>query len=155
MVLYDFNTQQSVNQDYPGFIKDVLGKKPFILLVHAEWCGHCKHLMEGDKPWPTAVKANQSSDIVQIESKVFDHLKDKHPDLMFARLLSESVQGYPYIASVEANVPIDVSEANLPSRTTKDLDAFIKAHTPKKKANVASTAKKTPASKKRPVKKTK
>lgn len=35
--------QESLSDDFRFFVQRVVQKKPFILIVTAEWCGHCQH----------------------------------------------------------------------------------------------------------------
>jgi thiol-disulfide isomerase/thioredoxin len=42
-MLIDLNPSQFYIRDNHVFIKDT--SKPFMLLIHQEWCGHCVHFM--------------------------------------------------------------------------------------------------------------
>lgn len=35
--------QETLSDDFRFFVQKVVQKKPFILIVTAEWCGHCQH----------------------------------------------------------------------------------------------------------------
>ena len=113
MVLHDLNTMQLFNENYPDFEKNTLGKTPFLILVHALYCGHCVNM----KPdWDAAVLENShDTPIAQVEHAVFQHLTSVHGDNTLARLMKESVKGFPFIATVSRKGPndvIDVTEYN-------------------------------------------
>jgi thiol:disulfide interchange protein len=112
-MLFDFSNIQSFSGGYPEFEKNVLGKQPFVMLVYADWCGHCQQL----KPdWNEAVETeSKTTNVVQVSSDVFDHLKEHHPSNLFSSIMTKGVSGYPYIATVSkesAKSGIDVTEFN-------------------------------------------
>jgi len=113
MVFFNLSTIQQLNQNYPNFAQTTLGKRPFVLLVYASWCGHCQHMASD---WDDAVKEHEkTSDIAQVEHTVFQHLVDTHKDNLLSQIMQEGVKGFPFIATVgpmKSTGKIDVTESD-------------------------------------------
>lgn len=98
------------------FVKSILGKKHFILFVHADWCGHCQHvkpviervvkkLKTGGKPKKSGTKKYRRNIggtfvLVKISDDVARHINSEHSKHLLSQLLQDTVQGYPTIISV-------------------------------------------------------
>jgi thiol-disulfide isomerase/thioredoxin len=96
-MLYNFNEMQTFNQQFKSFDQNVLGQRPFKLLVWAKWCGHCTRM---EPNWNLATADCQDDcDIVQIEDNVARHLKSHHPNIEFVDVINHA-KGYPFLASV-------------------------------------------------------
>jgi thiol-disulfide isomerase/thioredoxin len=86
---------------FKEFYTKIFGKKPFVLFVYAEWCGHCRMA----KPVIDEISHDKSmSDIllVKVSDEVHSHLVSRHPDISLSQLLSHSVSGFPTIAIVSS-----------------------------------------------------
>jgi thioredoxin-related protein len=81
------------------FFENVLGKKEFVLLVHADWCGHCQVMKKDWKKAKQAQKKNVSY-VVEMEHTVYTHFVNHHKDHTFSKVLSSSVSGFPCIVRV-------------------------------------------------------
>jgi thiol-disulfide isomerase/thioredoxin len=95
MVTYiDLQDASSLNSaDFKTFVNKVLGKLSFVMVVTAEWCGHCKNFV------PVIMKSIKESKstnlhIVHVSDVVANHLMqhDKH---LVAKILKETVSGFP------------------------------------------------------------
>ena len=101
-MFYDFSSINNFNGSYSAFEKNVLGHTDFVLLVYADWCGHCKQ-MKG--PWTESRNDNKSSaHIVEVSDIVFTHLRSQHGDNQLSMILS-GVHGYPFVAQVSKADP--------------------------------------------------
>lgn len=77
----------------------MVGAKPFFLMVHADWCGHCQML----KPeWKKAMESlKTSTPVVEVEESVLRALQ-QHPQCRaISKVVSESVKGFPTLARVK------------------------------------------------------
>lgn len=85
------------------FQKSVVGKKPFVILVHAHWCGHCNDMQDDwDKAATIASKAGHN--VVKLEHAVMQELMAKKSDELFTKIITAAnIQGFPYVASVSAD----------------------------------------------------
>ncbi len=127
MKVYDLNTHsKSSSKDLHSFFDKILGKKPFTLIVHADWCGHCQ-TMKGE--WVLAKKAMKRKRdlfIVEIEHSVYNHFVNHHKDHTFSKILTSAVGGFPCIARVGSvnggTVDIDDFDGN---RVKKELVSFM------------------------------
>ena len=92
--------------------------RPFIVLIYATWCGHCRS-MRSD--WEDA-KRSTSYDIVEIESSAYDVLKNEND--IFINTISNQINGYPTICKVENKkiLPFD----NV--RNKEEFKRFMKKH---------------------------
>ena len=145
MVLYDLSTMPLLNNNYPVFSDRVLGKAPFVMLVYADWCGHCQNM---SKAWNDAVaKTSRTSDIVHVEESVYSHLNAAHPNNTLTALINKGIRGYPFLAIVSAEGAdgIDVAEQN-----TSDQAKFESVIKSVSKASKASKTSKTSKASKAP-----
>ena len=75
----------------------------FMLVVMADWCGHCVRLKNG--PWQefVASPAARKLHIVELDYDAYTKVaqNDKLGDCVFAKLLKKSVQSFPYVAMVQ------------------------------------------------------
>jgi thiol-disulfide isomerase/thioredoxin len=107
---------ESSQQELDNFI-NYLDTKEGIVLVHADWCGHCRNLRlektsNGKSEWTNFVEeAKGKINILEIEMDAYNKVKNK----MFA------VSGYPYIASFKRG---NVEEYD-GSRTSESLLEFM------------------------------
>jgi hypothetical protein len=127
MKLYDINTHINANKkSLHKFFDNVLGKKKFILLVHADWCGHCQTMKEGWKQAKKVVKRKPGVVIVEVEYTVYNHFINHHKDHTFSKVLKSSVSGFPCIVRVGqvngGNVDIDEFQGK---RDQNDMVSFM------------------------------
>lgn len=116
-------------------VEKLVGKEPFLILVHAEWCIHCRILMEKQNGkasvWETVLKKNPGVRIVDIEYEAYQFVLHKKKSLLKA-VLQKSVQGFPFIAKVDkmkkdemGHDSIDVHVYDKPDRSYKNIQKFI------------------------------
>jgi thiol-disulfide isomerase/thioredoxin len=157
MVLYDLSTMSQLNNNYPKFSEQVLGKAPFVMLVYAKWCGHCQRM---EDEWKKAVAGtSKTCDIVQVEETVYKHLSAAHPNNTLTTIINQGIRGYPYLAIVSAEgVDGYTTEEKNTSGKKEEFESTIKevkkapkapkapASPKAKKASKATKATKTSAS---------
>lgn len=84
----------------PG-IMEIFGKKNFIMLLHADWCGHCQVFM---KTWNSFVKKNlKKYQIIDIEHSMFSQIQSAAltpATKTFVSLIQNLAQGFPTIVKV-------------------------------------------------------
>lgn len=97
MVLYNMSTMQNMSQSYPQFAGSTMGQEPFVVLVYADWCGHCRDF----HPLWKEMLSDPSSPVngVEVEESVFKHLTSAHPDNALAKIIS-GTRAYPNIITV-------------------------------------------------------
>lgn len=118
-MLFTFNSIENFNRSYGAFERDVFMKKPFVILVYATWCGHCKMMRDDWDDAASSAKGNHN--IVEIESNIYDHLVNNHASEPFAELLSKNVSGFPTILKVDKKNTTNVSD----QRSKQQLDALL------------------------------
>ena len=126
---YNFDSVKDIDSKFIEFQEKVMGKKPYTILIHAHWCGHCVALLPVWKKMILNLN-DPGVTIVTLEHSVFNHLQNAHSEHGLAKLFSDKVNGFPYIANVETNS--SVSEFN-EDRSQKLLETFIA----KQKKNVS------------------
>lgn len=137
---YNFDSVNDIDNKFIEFQDNVMGKKPYTILIHAHWCGHCVALI------PTWKKIIQNLNdtgvtIVTLEHSVFSHLQNAHSEHGLAKLFANKVNGFPYIANVDKSS--SVSEFN-EERSPQLLENFIKKkNVIKAKPKTKKIAKKT------------
>jgi thiol-disulfide isomerase/thioredoxin len=112
----------------------IVGKKTFLILVHATWCGHCLHLTESEgqgkkSVWEKLLETYPDVYIVTIEYDAAVEIQKKK-NCLLARILSHSVKGFPFIAKispVDATKTINVYPYDKPNRDLKSLKSFVKS----------------------------
>ncbi len=117
---YNFD---KVDSNFLKFEKEMLGKRPFFMRVHAPWCGHCTN-MAGD--WAKFSKQSKYN-TVNIGEAVYKHLTDNHSERLIGKLLSDSVNGFPTLGLVSKvnNSGINFISYEGP-RTAKGMQDFVK-----------------------------
>ena len=111
----------------------LVGKKPFMLVVHADWCIHCKHLMEpqGGKSsvWSQFLASNKDVNVVEVEYTQFEDIVKTHEKTLLAKVMRKSVQGFPAIMCVSE---VQDGEINVYTfngkRDAKSLSVFAKKY---------------------------
>jgi thiol-disulfide isomerase/thioredoxin len=108
----------------------VLGKQRAVLLVHADWCPHCRHLVEpkGASVWD-AVKEGSPPHVpfVEVDYNTYNRITANtanRPDTA----VMKTVQGFPFIAVVEkadkaGNIGVRVYQGG--DRTAGKLRRFV------------------------------
>ena len=99
------------NQKHHNVVPMHAEKKPVIVgLVHANWCGHCQHLMPEWNKMEENVsknpKLNNKCKIIKIES---EHINKELPK--YAKMTQQKnipVQGYPTIFMIKKNRMVDM-----------------------------------------------
>lgn len=74
----------------------------FLLVVMADWCGHCRRLK--DNHWPAFVGAAENKmHVVELDYGTYkDLIKEKSlQDCLFSKLLQKSVNSFPYVALIQ------------------------------------------------------
>lgn len=115
-------------------VESMIGKKKMVLLVHADWCGHCKVLVDAEEGktsvWDRVKANNKSIVMIDFESKIADHILKEKKESMLANVMLKSLKGYPFIAKVEktdvASNTLSVIVYNNPMRTVDALTKFSK-----------------------------
>ena len=118
-MIYYFNDIPNLNKSFEHFESNLLTKGPFVILVFADWCGHCKNMRTD---WNASLKT-ATQDVVEVEASVYDHMTNTHPAHPFSQILSQNVRGYPTLGKIEHN---KFSEYSQGSRTKTDFDKFLK-----------------------------
>ena len=117
-------------------IQKLIGTRRVILFIHAEWCGHCRVLLEKyerGKPaiWDVVKRNNPNVTVVEMESKVAEALVREKKESLLASIITKSLRGYPFIARVERvdakNNTLSVVVFNYPERTVHALTQFFKS----------------------------
>ena len=117
--------QDTLSDDFRFFTQEVVQKKPFILIVTAEWCGHCQHFKsEALKKALVKVKARSNKPRRTTKAKVVgsksnsavadvyvahfsdvtmrDVINTQSSKLDLVKELLGEVSGYPTITSVSS-----------------------------------------------------
>lgn len=91
MVLLEFTGGKIPRKSITGLKKLVTEKKPFVLLIYWNACGHCKRLMDpNDGNWENVRdKYKAKYHIVEIEESSLKHMLDHHMDLDFIQEIYE------------------------------------------------------------------
>jgi thiol-disulfide isomerase/thioredoxin len=85
--------------------KEVIGFRPFVFLLHAKWCDHCKTM----KPdWDTAIALNNDKDIIviEIEGDIFEKMQANYRDHMLTRIIEKQFVGFPHISGVSKSAKL-------------------------------------------------
>lgn len=102
--------------------KEVVGFRPFVFLLHAKWCGHCKEM----KPdWDTAISLNNDKDIIviEIEGDIFEKLQSDYPNHILTKIVEKQFMGFPHISGVTKSIKqLPFSD----ERCVKKFAAFMK-----------------------------
>ena len=138
MPFYDMSTLPLMSANYAHFDNNV--ESPYIMLVYANWCGHCTQME------PAFVKAaNSIGDdalVFRVEETVMSHLKQHHPSNKLSQIVS-GTSGFPTIYQIGQDG--EKENYNGP-RDEASLTKLFKA-TKASKAKTTSTAKASKASK--------
>ena len=127
MHLYNFNKVGDISKKpFKVFEDTILGKKPFIMFVHASFCGHCRAMYPHYKVALDEIKS-QDVIIVEISDDVFRHFYSSS-DSDVGTLLKETVQGFPtlcYVPPVDQKHTIHVTHFN-DERDANNIKRFLK-----------------------------
>ena len=91
--------------------------QPFILLVHANWCGHCTNMK---KDWTLAAEQTKLP-VVNVENDLRTHLVQHHPSEVLTQLIRD-VDGFPSIFMVKSGKKIPFDKP----RTLEEFKTFMK-----------------------------
>lgn len=117
-------------QGFSDLTNNILGKKPFVMLVHAHWCGHCKYMKVLMKQALHEIKKQKTKGelyaIVKISDNVARHVQTQHGDHLLSQILSDTVKGYPTMITVD---PVKKNEVKIKffdeQRTVENLKKFL------------------------------
>jgi thiol-disulfide isomerase/thioredoxin len=105
----------------------MVGNHDMLLLVHADWCGHCQHM----KPaWEKMKKtlAKDTMTVVEINESVMSNMLERANQSPLCKIVSGNVRGFPFIAKlskVESDRSIELLMFN-GERSHDELVAFVK-----------------------------
>lgn len=118
-MLYDFSNKDSFDMQFKHFEdKNLYPQKDFVILVYAEWCGHCQQM----KPlWDKECAETNRKTIVNLDSDVMKHLIESKKSHQFSNFISENVQGYPTLMKI-VNKKTHLFDGK---RDSKSLNEFI------------------------------
>lgn len=107
-------------------IMEIFGKKNFIMLLHADWCGHCQVFM---KTWNSFVKKSfKTYEIIDIEHSMFSQIQSAAltpATKTFVSLIQNLAQGFPTIVKVsKANKSTQGESSTKSSVPTLKVDIF-------------------------------
>ncbi len=119
------NTAMKSNSD-----SSVLGKQRAVLLVHADWCPHCRHLVEpqGASVWDEVKRDSPRVPFVDVDYDTYKRLTASPANRPDAAVM-KTVQGFPFIAVVEkadGNGDIGVRVFQGGERTAGKLRRFVR-----------------------------
>lgn len=101
--------------------------KPYIVLVYANWCGHCNSMRSA---WDTSVTSVSTKvPIVEVESEVLKHILSQRMNSIFAQALKKVTDGYPTISVIEPKSSNSFDTYPYPSRfgrTPTEFSTFFK-----------------------------
>lgn len=108
MKVLKFSKQPSLEKQIKSFDTKIVGKQQFLMLVHADWCVHCKNLVEkevkGKTVWGTFLEkcADRNYLIVEVDYSAYDYINTNSnlKKTLFNQLLQQSVSGFPFIGFV-------------------------------------------------------
>lgn len=121
---------------HPSVWDGLVGRRCVVILVHADWCMHCRELLEhegrGKKSvWQKVKDGNKDTLFMEIEADAAKQLVADalHQKTLLARVLGRVVKGYPCIVKVLPVTPAGVLPVTVfnASRTPEVLDGFVKA----------------------------
>jgi len=100
-VYIDLQNMSSLkSEQFQFFIKHVVGKKPFVLIVTAAFCPHC---IAFKPPRSKALKKIGATKNLELDARFIVHFSDEtsshiirnHPDSLLGQILYNNVTGYP------------------------------------------------------------
>lgn len=100
-VYIDLQNMSSLkSEQFQFFIKQVVGKRPFVLIVTAAFCPHC---VAFKPPLSKALKTLGATKkivadarfIVQFSDETSSHIVRNHQDSLLGQILRNNVTGYP------------------------------------------------------------
>ena len=137
-------------------IQNIQSYKPFILVIHANWCGACQQFAPNYNEFHEQQKSqNKHDQVVSIENDDLMngtdsiYVKDEHGNV---KDLKSLIYGFPTILGVDKNNKYTKYEG---TRRPQDLQHFLKSLTTKTKRNSNSKSKSKSKSKTKTNKKSK
>lgn len=137
--------------------KDVIGKKPFILVATAVWCGHCQMFKpEWEKAKRELKKEGFDIDIIEVDDDARTLVMSENPFGPLSGILRQ-ITGYPTLVSFKQRGKATSFEMG--ERSKENLLKFVKKQSsrPKTSTRIPSQgqtirqASKAPSKSKRPV----
>lgn len=134
-VYLDFQELSSLNsKKFQFFANNVFEKHPFVLLVTAEWCGHCRILKPEITKGLKELKATKTPGgkdavyIVHLSHDTFSHIAS-HERLVLAKILNGIVSGYPTACVVSGVIKKtnQITSKYLEDRTSKGFVELVEA----------------------------
>lgn len=95
-----------MSAEFLSFLQSVFGRKPFVLLVTAEWCGHCRVFKPEINKAVKSLKQKKSTKqrggaiLVDMSDEVASHLMNTHQNHLLGSLLQNNVTGFPAMLAV-------------------------------------------------------
>lgn len=91
--------------DFRNFISKIYGQEPIVLLVTAEWCGHCTHFKPEVKKAiqntnNLSKKGDKTITLVDMNDQVASHLSEHAKENSFCNILASQVRGFPTFMSI-------------------------------------------------------
>jgi hypothetical protein len=106
--------------------KDIIGKVPIFVLVHATWCFHCQNLRP---EWDAAILLNNDRDVVvvEVDSDALQSMNTEHRDHALTQMINKSFQGFPHIfgAGKIKNNTVNIAHFS-GDRTKKKISSFMR-----------------------------
>lgn len=133
MKTYNLNNPEKVEKQLKNFNKNTMNKSSFIVLVHADWCYHCKNLRPIWNDIKKKVKEkNLNIDFLDINDTVRDIILSKYKNNQLVPLLN-NVSGFPTIIGVK-HIRDDVNKGIVfqDERTQEHLISFLRKLVSKK-----------------------
>lgn len=103
--------QDLASKKFKSFMEKDFGKRAFVLVVTAEWCGHCRvfkpeidkaiaNIKKKKLPGTASQRGGDSGILLQMSDTTSSHVMQNHGGSLLGKMLNEQVGGFPTALAV-------------------------------------------------------